>query len=156
MSAFCCSSERPLLREDTCPLYRFMNIFVSTWALLVGGLLCAIPLLYARITNHTGIEDGVPCVLQFIQVSLRTNLFIGLTVELTMIMTRNPPEDEFTGFSLIQNRRFTILLSLFIHKILVQQYFQLSVIRKLCKSCHRQSSLHPIPSYARRGRSSQT
>jgi len=35
----------------------FMNIFASTWALLGGGLLCAAPVLYLRINNHTTLEE---------------------------------------------------------------------------------------------------
>ena len=34
-----------------------MNIFVSTWALLVAGLICALPMLYKRVKNHTELED---------------------------------------------------------------------------------------------------
>jgi len=30
-------------------LIRFMNIFVSTWVLVVVGLLCALPVLYYRV-----------------------------------------------------------------------------------------------------------
>ncbi|EJD04494.1 MFS general substrate transporter [Fomitiporia mediterranea MF3/22] len=37
----------------------FMNIFASTWALLVAGLLCALPMLAVRVKNTTGIEDEV-------------------------------------------------------------------------------------------------
>lgn len=32
---------------------RFMNIFISTWALLMAGLVCALPMIYFRIRNHT-------------------------------------------------------------------------------------------------------
>ncbi|PAV21676.1 MFS general substrate transporter [Pyrrhoderma noxium] len=35
----------------------FMNIFISTWALLVGGLIFALPMLYYRVTDHTDLED---------------------------------------------------------------------------------------------------
>ena len=31
----------------------FMNIFVSTWALLVAGLIFALPMIYLRVTDHT-------------------------------------------------------------------------------------------------------
>ena len=34
-----------------------MNIFISTWALLVGGLIFALPMLYYRVTDHTDLED---------------------------------------------------------------------------------------------------
>jgi len=35
----------------------FMNIFVSTWALLVGGLIFALPMIHLRVKNHTEILD---------------------------------------------------------------------------------------------------
>jgi len=37
----------------------YMNIFVSTWVLLVAGLLFALPMLYLRVKNHTEPEDEV-------------------------------------------------------------------------------------------------
>lgn len=36
---------------------RYMQIFASTWALLVAGLLFALPMLYFRVKNHTELED---------------------------------------------------------------------------------------------------
>ncbi|KZO99654.1 MFS general substrate transporter [Calocera viscosa TUFC12733] len=38
-------------------LLPFMNIFASTWALLGAGLICAAPVLWLRIKNHTSLED---------------------------------------------------------------------------------------------------
>ena len=38
-------------------LLRFMNIFISTWVLLVAGLICALPMMYTRIKDHTTEED---------------------------------------------------------------------------------------------------
>ncbi|TDL22280.1 MFS general substrate transporter [Rickenella mellea] len=35
----------------------YMQIFASTWALLVAGLLFALPMLYFRVKNHTDLED---------------------------------------------------------------------------------------------------
>ncbi|KAF8877285.1 major facilitator superfamily domain-containing protein [Infundibulicybe gibba] len=35
----------------------YMNVFLSTWILLVAGLLLAFPMLYFRVKNHTGIMD---------------------------------------------------------------------------------------------------
>lgn len=34
-----------------------MNIFVSTWVLLVAGLVFALPMLYLRVKNHTELEQ---------------------------------------------------------------------------------------------------
>ncbi|KDQ55000.1 hypothetical protein JAAARDRAFT_196364 [Jaapia argillacea MUCL 33604] len=35
----------------------YMNIFASTWALLVAGLLFALPMIYLRVKEHTVIDD---------------------------------------------------------------------------------------------------
>ncbi|KAF8224043.1 MFS general substrate transporter [Tricholoma matsutake] len=35
----------------------FMNIFISTWVLLVGGLVVALPMIHLRVKEHTDIED---------------------------------------------------------------------------------------------------
>ncbi|KIK52136.1 hypothetical protein GYMLUDRAFT_180491 [Collybiopsis luxurians FD-317 M1] len=37
--------------------YVFMNIFLSTWVLLVAGLLFALPMIHLRVKNHTELED---------------------------------------------------------------------------------------------------
>ncbi|EGN94050.1 hypothetical protein SERLA73DRAFT_188606 [Serpula lacrymans var. lacrymans S7.3] len=37
----------------------YMNIFVSTWVLLVAGLLFALPMIHMRVKDHTNIEDEV-------------------------------------------------------------------------------------------------
>jgi hypothetical protein len=34
-----------------------MNIFISTWVLLIVGLLCALPMLYLRVKDHTDLQD---------------------------------------------------------------------------------------------------
>jgi hypothetical protein len=34
-----------------------MTMFISTWALLVAGLVFALPMLYLRVKNHTEISD---------------------------------------------------------------------------------------------------
>jgi len=35
----------------------FMNVFASTWALCVAGLLFALPMIYLRVKEHTDLED---------------------------------------------------------------------------------------------------
>ncbi|KAF8060872.1 MFS general substrate transporter [Lyophyllum atratum] len=37
----------------------YMNIFISTWALLVAGLVFVLPMIHLRVKEHTGIEDEV-------------------------------------------------------------------------------------------------
>ncbi|KAG2087122.1 MFS general substrate transporter [Suillus discolor] len=37
----------------------YMNIFLSTWCLTVAGMICAAPMVYLRVTDHTDIEDEV-------------------------------------------------------------------------------------------------
>jgi hypothetical protein len=34
-----------------------MNIFISTWVLLVAGLVFALPMLYLRVKEHTDLQD---------------------------------------------------------------------------------------------------
>jgi len=35
----------------------FMNMFISTWVILVAGLVFAFPMIYARVKEHTELED---------------------------------------------------------------------------------------------------
>ena len=39
------------------PSHRYMNMFISEWALLVGGLVFALPMVILRIKNHTDLDD---------------------------------------------------------------------------------------------------
>jgi hypothetical protein len=34
-----------------------MNMFISTWVLLLAGLVFALPMLYLRVKDHTDIAD---------------------------------------------------------------------------------------------------
>lgn len=34
-----------------------MHIFISTWVLLVAGLLCALPMIYMRVQDYTDEDD---------------------------------------------------------------------------------------------------
>lgn len=40
-----------------CAPFRYMNIFVSTWALLAAGLIFALPMLHYRVKEHTELAD---------------------------------------------------------------------------------------------------
>lgn len=35
----------------------YMNIFLSTWCLMVGSMIFAAPMVYLRVTDHTEVED---------------------------------------------------------------------------------------------------
>ncbi|KAK7041796.1 hypothetical protein VNI00_009085 [Paramarasmius palmivorus] len=35
----------------------YMNIYISTWVLLVAGLIFALPMIHMRVKNHTDLED---------------------------------------------------------------------------------------------------
>jgi len=35
----------------------YMNMFLSTWILLLAGLVCALPMIHLRVKEHTEIED---------------------------------------------------------------------------------------------------
>jgi len=37
----------------------FMNMFISTWVLLVAGLVFALPMIYMRVKEHTDIADEI-------------------------------------------------------------------------------------------------
>ncbi|KZT09028.1 MFS general substrate transporter [Laetiporus sulphureus 93-53] len=41
----------------------YLNIFISTWALLVGGLVCALPMIYMRVKDHTEASDEINDIL---------------------------------------------------------------------------------------------
>lgn len=43
----------------TMKFYRFMNVFLSTWALLVSGLVFALPMIFLRVKEHTDSVDEV-------------------------------------------------------------------------------------------------
>lgn len=34
-----------------------MNIFISTWVLLVAGLICALPMIHMRVQDHTDDDE---------------------------------------------------------------------------------------------------
>jgi hypothetical protein len=34
-----------------------MNMFLSTWILLLSGLVCALPMIHLRVKEHTEIAD---------------------------------------------------------------------------------------------------
>ncbi|KII94434.1 hypothetical protein PLICRDRAFT_172084 [Plicaturopsis crispa FD-325 SS-3] len=40
-------------------LIPYMNIFISTWALLVAGLFFMLPMIHLRVKNHTDLSDEV-------------------------------------------------------------------------------------------------
>jgi hypothetical protein len=42
---------------------RYMNIFVSTWALLAAGLIFALPMLHYRVKDRTELADEALYVL---------------------------------------------------------------------------------------------
>ena len=41
---------------------RFINMFISTWTLLVAGLVFALPMIHLRVKNHTELADETLCV----------------------------------------------------------------------------------------------
>lgn len=38
-------------------------MFISTWVLLVAGLVFALPMIHLRVKNHTDLADETLCVL---------------------------------------------------------------------------------------------
>ena len=39
---------------------RYMNLFLSTWALLVAGLVFSLPMIHLRVKDHTDVECEDP------------------------------------------------------------------------------------------------
>jgi hypothetical protein len=52
---------------------RFMNMFLSTWALLVTGLIFVLPMLYLRVRNTTVLEEETLYVSRRLSVSPSTH-----------------------------------------------------------------------------------
>jgi hypothetical protein len=42
---------------------RYINIFVSTWVLLVAGLVFLLPMIYLRVKEHTDLGDEAMSVV---------------------------------------------------------------------------------------------
>jgi hypothetical protein len=36
-----------------------MNLFLSTWILLIAGLIFSLPMIHLRVKDHTDVEDEV-------------------------------------------------------------------------------------------------
>lgn len=36
--------------------FRYMNLFLSTWALLVAGLVFSLPMIHLRVKDHSDVE----------------------------------------------------------------------------------------------------
>jgi hypothetical protein len=43
-----------------------MNIFLSTWVLLVSGLVFALPMIHLRVKEHTDVEDETLLVCRLV------------------------------------------------------------------------------------------
>ena len=43
----------------------YMNIFISTWVLLVAGLIFALPMIVMRVKDHTELVDEAVYVHSF-------------------------------------------------------------------------------------------
>ena len=53
-----------------------MNIFVSTWSLLAGGLLFSLPMIHLRVKEHTELEEETLYV-QIFPWNSKTTLIIN-------------------------------------------------------------------------------
>ncbi|KAF9817447.1 hypothetical protein IEO21_03404 [Rhodonia placenta] len=51
----------------------YMNIFVSTWALLVGGLVFALPMIFMRVRDHTEPSDEIDNILANLETPAAPN-----------------------------------------------------------------------------------
>ena len=57
---------------------RFINMFISTWTLLVAGLVFALPMIHLRVKNHTELADETLCVntTTLLALRLKSNLIL--------------------------------------------------------------------------------
>jgi hypothetical protein len=46
----------------------YMNIFLSTWSLLAGGLIFALPMIYLRVRDHTELEEETLYVFTLLSI----------------------------------------------------------------------------------------
>ncbi|CCM06482.1 uncharacterized protein FIBRA_08751 [Fibroporia radiculosa] len=49
----------------------YLNIFISTWVLLVAGLLSALPMIYTRVKEHTDASDEIVDILTELEAPVR-------------------------------------------------------------------------------------
>lgn len=63
-----------------------MNIFVSTWALLVGGLVTTLPMIYLRVKEHTEEHEEISNIL-YVHVPYDA----GLILMTSAVLTWTPP-----------------------------------------------------------------
>lgn len=56
-----------------------MNIFLSTWVLLVAGLVFALPMIHMRVKDHTDLADEVVYVILLVTY-LRNQLIADFIV----------------------------------------------------------------------------
>lgn len=38
---------------------RYMNLFLSTWAILIAGLVFSLPMIHLRVKDHTDDDDDL-------------------------------------------------------------------------------------------------
>jgi len=53
----CRKLKQPFTPHHNRSFPSYMNIFISTWVILVSGLVFALPMIYLRVTNTTDPED---------------------------------------------------------------------------------------------------
>ena len=53
-------------------------MFISTWTLLVAGLVFALPMIHLRVKNHTELADETLCVntTTLLALRLKSNLIL--------------------------------------------------------------------------------
>ena len=75
-------------------------MFISTWVLLVAGLVFAFPMIYSRVKDHTELEDEILYVyfICFITFKLLVNLFAHLRMRMddvgNLINPHQVPHDQ--------------------------------------------------------------
>jgi len=66
-----------------------MNIFLSTWVLLIVGLLFALPMIFWRVKDHTESEDELPYVFDPFWIHSESNLVFCVVLSTHQFCRKN-------------------------------------------------------------------
>ena len=78
-----------------------MNIFISTWVLLVAGLVFALPMVYMRVKDYTEASDEIVDILYVSRTALnRTQLTASPALGWRILIVHNVSPNEIVHESL--------------------------------------------------------
>jgi hypothetical protein len=65
---------------------RYMNMFISTWVLLVAGLVFALPMIYLRVKDTTSLADETMQVFVFLLFDSSALIYIPPSAHVWMTL----------------------------------------------------------------------